>query len=251
MRADYFDRPLAYAGFSAALRGRTIALGAMTSAELADAVRRPAHAVGVEVAAGLVDRITAEAEGEPGALPLVQYTLADMFESRRANELTPADLDASGGLAAALGRRAEAIYAGLDPTGQEQARRLFLCLVNVSEDHADTRRRARLTELEQEGLRSDELDAVLGEFGRHRLLTFDRDPASHTPTVEVAHEALLGNWPRLRGWIDDARDDLLARRRLAAATSDWLAAGSDPAFLYGGGPLDRHRVVGGAEPSCR
>jgi hypothetical protein len=79
---------------------------------------------------------------------------------------------------------------------------------------------------------------LLLEFGRHRLLTFDRDPASRTPTVEVAHEALLARWPRLRTWIDDARDDLLTRRRLAAATADWLNAGSDPSFLYSGGRLD-------------
>ena len=96
----------------------------------------------------------------------------------------------------------------------------------------------RRTELEQEGLRGDELDALLHEFGRHRLLTFDRDASSRTPTVEVAHEALLDHWSRLRTWIDDARDDLLTRRRLAAATADWLGAGSDPSFLYGGGRLD-------------
>ena len=164
LRADYFDRPLAYAGFSAALRGRTIVLGAMTSVELAEAVRRPAHAVGVEVDAGLVERITGEAEGQPGACR-VQYVLADMFQSRRTNELTLVDFDVSGGLDTALGKRAERIYAGLDPTGQEQTRRLFLNLVNVSVDHADTRRRARLSELEQEGLRGEELGAVLGEFG--------------------------------------------------------------------------------------
>src|SRR5262249_31992086 len=44
--------------------------------------------------------------------------------------------------------------------------------------------------------------------------------------------------PRLRGWIDEARDDLLTRRRLAAATTEWLDAGADPSFLYGGGRLD-------------
>ena len=80
--------------------------------------------------------------------------------------------------------------------------------------------------------------ALLGEYGRHRLLTFDRDPASRTPTVEVAHEALLEHWPRLRGWIDAARDDLLTRRRVAASASDWTGAGGDASFLYGGGRLD-------------
>ena len=209
LRADYFDRPLAYAAFGNALRGRTVALGAMTATELADAIRRPAAAVGVEVDAALVARITGEAERQPGALPLVQHAMAELFERRRTNTITVGDLDESGGLSDALGRRAEAIYGELDESLRDHARRVFLCLVNVSEDHDDTRRRVRRTELEQEGLRGDELDALLREFGRHRLLTFDRDPASRTPTVEVAHEALLDHWPRLRTWIDDARDDLL------------------------------------------
>ena len=238
LRADYFDRPLGYAVFGNVLRGRTVALGAMTAPELADAVRRPAAAVGVEVDAALVARITGEAERQPGALPLVQHAMAELFERRQTNTITVGDLDESGGLSEALGRRAEAIYGELDESLRDQARRVFLSLVNVSEDHDNTRRRVRRTELEQEGLRGDELDALLPEFGRHRLLTFDRDPASRTPTVEVAHEALLDHWPRLRAWIDDARDDLLTRRRLAAAAADWLNAGSDPSFLYAGGRLD-------------
>ncbi|MEY2583135.1 MAG: hypothetical protein QOE09_2984 [Ilumatobacteraceae bacterium] len=238
LRADYFDRPLGYAAFGNVLRGRTVALGAMTATELADAVRRPAAAVGVEVDAALIARITGEAERQPGALPLVQHAMAELFERRQTNTITVGDLDESGGLSEALGRRAEAIYLELDQSLRDQARRVFLSLVNVSEDHDNTRRRVRRSELEQEGLRADELDALLPEFGRHRLLTFDRDPASRTPTVEVAHEALLDHWPRLRAWIDDARDDLLTRRRLAAAAADWLNAGSDPSFLYAGGRLD-------------
>jgi DNA-binding SARP family transcriptional activator/WD40 repeat protein len=238
LRADYFDRPLGYAVFGNVLRGRTVALGAMTATELADAVRRPAAAVGVEVDAALVARITGEAERQPGALPLVQHAMAELFERRLSNTITVGDLDESGGLSEALGRRAEAIYGGLNESLRDQARRVFLSLVNVSEHHDNTRRRVRRTELEQQGLRDDELDALLPEFGRHRLLTFDRDPASRTPTVEVAHEALLDHWPRLRAWIDDARDDLLTRRRLAAAAADWLNAGSDPSFLYAGGRLD-------------
>ncbi len=237
LRADYFDRPLGYAVLGNVLRGRTVALGAMTATELADAIRRPAATVGVEVDAALVARITGEAERQPGALPLVQHAMAELFDRRQTNTITVGDLDESGGLSDALGQRAEAIYGELDESLRDQARRVFLNLVNVSEDHDNTRRRVRRTELEQEGLRGDELDALLPEFGRHRLLTFDRDPASRTPTVEVAHEALLDNWPRLRAWIEDARDDLLTRRRLAAAAADWVNAGSDRSFLYAGARL--------------
>jgi len=79
---------------------------------------------------------------------------------------------------------------------------------------------------------------VLDEYGRHRLLTFDRDATSRTPTVEVAHESLLTEWERFAGWVDDARDDLLTRRRLESAAHDWMSSESDPSFLYRGGRLE-------------
>ena len=93
LRADYFDRPLAYPGFDDAIHGRTVALGAMSSDELADAVRLPASAVGVQIETGVVDRIVAEAELQPGALPLVQHTLSELFRTRTTNTMTVADLD--------------------------------------------------------------------------------------------------------------------------------------------------------------
>jgi DNA-binding SARP family transcriptional activator/WD40 repeat protein len=238
LRADYFDRPLGYAGFDDVLRGRTIALGAMSTAELADAVRLPAAAVGVGVEPALVERITAEAELQPGGLPLVQHTLAELFDRRKTNTITLADFDEAGGLAGAVGRRADAIYESLDECARENARRVFLRLVSVNEGHEDTRRRVRRTELEQAGIPAEDLETVLGDFGGHRLLTFDRDPASRTPTVELAHEALLTQWERYRGWVEDARQDLLTRRRVESAAHDWVNSGSDASFLYGGGRLE-------------
>ena len=238
LRADFLDRPLGYAGFAEAVKGRTIALGAMSASEMAEAIQRPARGVGVDVEPALVDRITAEAEHAPGALPLVQHQIAELFAQRSTNVITLAAYEESGGLAGAIGRHAEAIYRELDDRTRSAAREVFLRLVSVDEEHEDTRRRVRRTELEHSGAGADELDRVLREYGRHRLLTFDRDPATRTPTVEVAHEALLGEWPRFTGWIDEAREDLLTRRRIESAAHDWLAAGSDASFLFTGGRLE-------------
>ena len=123
---------------------------------------------------------------------------------------------------------------------------VFLRLVSVTEEHGDTRRRVRRTELEQAGVATDDLDAVLAEYGRHRLLTFDRDQASRTPTVELAHEALLTDWERFAGWVDEARDDLLARRRVESAARDWISSGTDASFLYSGGRLELAEAWGTA-----
>ena len=83
------------------------------------------------------------------------------------------------------------------------------------------------------------MESALDAYGRHRLLTFDRDPGTREPTVEVAHEALLGAWDRLRGWIDEARDDIRVRNTLASAAADWEAAGRDESFLLRGARLER------------
>jgi DNA-binding SARP family transcriptional activator/WD40 repeat protein len=238
LRADYFDRPLAHPGFDDAIHGRTVALGAMSSDELANAVRLPASAVGVEIEAGVVDRIVAQAELQPGALPLVQHTLSELFGTRTTNTITVADLDETGGVSGAIGRRAEQIYQSFDDRCRAAVRLVFLRVVAVTEEHGDTRRRVRRTELEHAGIVTEDLDAVLTEYGRHRLLTFDRDPASRTPTVELAHEALLTDWERFAGWVDEARGDLLARRRVESAAREWINAGTDASFLYGGGRLE-------------
>ena len=84
-----------------------------------------------------------------------------------------------------------------------------------------------------------DVESLLHVFARHRLLTFDRDPVTHGPTVEIAHEALLTAWSRLRRWVDDARDDLRAQRRLAEAADEWLARNGDADFLLAGARL-RH-----------
>jgi DNA-binding SARP family transcriptional activator/WD40 repeat protein len=238
LRADYFDRPLAHPGFDDAIQGRTVALGAMSPDELAEAVKLPARAVGVEIDSGVVERIVAEASAQPGALPLVQHTLSELFATRATNKITASDLDAIGGITGAIGRRAEQIYQSFGQPGRDAAESLFLRLVSVSEEHGDTRRRVRRTELEQVGNAGERLDSVLTEYGRHRLLTFDRDRTTRTPTVELAHEALITEWPTLRAWIDEAREDLLARRRLESAAHEWTAAGADVSFLYGGGRLE-------------
>jgi hypothetical protein len=78
---------------------------------------------------------------------------------------------------------------------------------------------------------------VLDTFGASRQLSFDRDPGTGAPTIELAHEAMLTAWPRLHRWIDAARDDLRTERRVAAAARDWIESGHDPSFLLGGSRL--------------
>ncbi len=240
LRADFFDRPLSHPGFGELMRAGTVPISAPTGEETRALIERPAAAVGVRFEAGLVERILGDVAEQPGALPLLEYTLTELFDAREQNELRVAGYDACGGVLGALGNRAEELYQELPPAAREAARDVFLRLVAVSDDAPDTRRRVRRTELERLAARRGAVEAVLGAFGQHRLLTFDRDPISRGPTVEVAHEALFREWDRLAGWIEETRADLALHAQLRQSLEEWQESGDDDAFLLAGGRLLRH-----------
>ena len=238
IRADFFDRPLAYAEFAEALADGIVTVGPPARDGLAQAVSAPARTVGLDLEPGLVGHIIADVEGQPGALPLLQYALTEMFSRREGSTLTIAGYEATGGVTGALGRRAEELYNGLAPDAKLATREVFLRLVSVDELGTVTRRRARQTELVSLAVDRGGLESMLQAFAGFRLLTFDRDPVTRGPTVEVAHEALLTEWPRLRGWIEDARESLILARRVGESAQEWIGSNEDPSYLLRGVHLE-------------
>ncbi len=239
MRADFFDRPLEYPEFGDLISAGLVTVSPPTEEGLAQAIAAPARAVGVDLEPGLVGEIIRDVADQPGALPLLQYALTELFNRRQGNVLTLDAYRSTGGVAGALGRRAEELYEGLSPEGKQVARQVFLRLVAVDELSGDTRRRVRQAELKSLAVDQAALDTVLRQFGSFRLLSYDRDPVTRGPTVEVAHEALLREWDRLAGWIDAEREYLLVQRRIGATAREWADSGGDPGFLLRGGRLDQ------------
>jgi WD40 repeat protein/serine/threonine protein kinase/DNA-binding SARP family transcriptional activator len=231
LRADFLDHPLRYPEFGALLGAGMVPVAAPSEDELAAAIERPARRVGVRYEPGLVSQIIADVRDQPGALPLLQYALTELFAARTSDTLTLEGYVATGGVVGALGRRAEGLYARLRPTAQAACRQVFVRLVSVDPTAQDTRRRVSRRELRQLELDPDAVAEILARYGEHRLLSFDREPLTRTPTVEVAHEAILSQWDRLRGWIDERREGLLVHRRLVEAVAEWQDAGRDPAYL--------------------
>jgi DNA-binding SARP family transcriptional activator len=237
LRADLFDRPLDDPGLAGPLVAGLVSVPPLTPSQLEAAAVQPAAGVGVSVDPQLAAELISAVANQPGALPLFEYALTQAFDVRRGATLSLDTYRRLGGLRGALARRSDEVYAGLAVPVQRAAQQVFLRLVTLGEGTEDTRRRVHRAELTALDVDPGAVDVVLQRFGDARLLSLDRDPVSGEPTVEVAHEALLRAWPRLRAWIDDARHDLRLHRTMAAATAEWAAAGRDDDYLLAGSRL--------------
>lgn len=246
IRADFYDRPLLQPRIADLVRERTEVIVPLSPQELESVIVEPARRVGVTIDTGLVAAIIAEVKEQPGSLPLLQYALSELFERREGALITPAAYRDLGGVRGALAQRAEELYQNLDTHEREAVRQLFLRLITLGEGTEDTRRRALLAEVTAlYGGNTPTHDPhtmrrVIDFMGKSRLLTFDRDPATRSPTVEVAHEAIIREWGRLRGWLDDARNDVRMQRTLASLAADWETAGRDVGLLMRGIRLDNY-----------
>ncbi|GAB4433049.1 MAG: hypothetical protein OHK0015_21370 [Chloroflexi bacterium OHK40] len=243
LRADFLDRPLRYVDFGELLKQRSELVLPLTPDELERAIIGPSARIGVGLEPGLTAALISEVEGRPGALPLLQHALSELFLRRSGRALTRAAYTEIDGVVGALTRSAESCYAALEDQQQELIRQLFLRLITIGDGAEDTRRRVPRSELQGLGTEAD-IEAVLMRFGRARLLSFDRDTASREPTVEVTHEALLRAWPRLQGWVEGARAEVLVQRRLALAAAEWTVAEYEPSYLATGGRLAQFTALG-------
>ncbi len=237
MRADFFDRPLSDDLLAEHVSSALLAVGVPSAASLSQAIERPALGAGLRLDPGLAPRIVSDVQETPGALPLMQFVLTDLVHRSADGHIRLGAYEESGGVVGAIGRRASETYDELSAPEKIVAEQVFLRLVTVSDEADDVRRRVRRLELETLGLDRTDLDGVLDGFGSSRLLTFDRDPITRGPTVEVAHEALLREWPLFREWVGERRDALLIQRRFTSALDEWTVGNQHDDLLPTGGRL--------------
>jgi WD40 repeat protein len=246
LRADFYGRCAAYRELASALERRQKLVGPMSAEELRSAIEEPARLTGCEIEPGLVELLLAEVKGRPGYLPLLQHVLFQLWQQRRGRSLTVEAYRRIGSLDGALEQRAEEVYRSLPETRQQVCRKVLLRLVQPAPGGEDTRLRVALDELlpaaEVAGApaRLGEIETVIQALADSRLLTTGtagKVGAGQRPFVELAHEALIAGWPRLREWIAGDREALLLRRELDEAASQWEARGRDPGDLYRGARL--------------
>ena len=224
LRADFFGRLAVFPELAELAGANHILLGPMSSGELRRTIEGPAERADLVVEPALVEALVADVVGEPGGLPLLSTALVDLWQQREERSLHLRAYDRTGGVQGAVAAHAEAAYGGLSEDEQRIARRLMHRLAAGGGGEPVTRRRVPVAELD---LGCDEgMARVLAALTEARLLTASDEE------VEVAHEALLRHWPRLREWLAEDAEGRRLHRHLTEAAIDWAGSGRDAGELY-------------------
>ncbi|MGW3954643.1 nSTAND1 domain-containing NTPase [Streptomyces sp. NPDC004752] len=229
LRADFLEAALAHPMTGSALHRGVYALGPLEPGQLREVVTAPVDAVpGVEYESGLVERVLTDTGDAPGALPLLGFTLDQLWLRQTGGLLTHRAYEDLGGVTGALGRHADKEWTARVPAADEPAaRRLLTTLIRVPlGSTAATRRTARRTELDDAQWR------IAQRLADARLLVTGSSPEG-TETVELAHEALIGGWRRLAAQVAEDRAFLVWREMLRHDLDRWERGGRADDLLPG------------------
>jgi WD40 repeat protein len=233
MRSDFLDRLTEDRRLGAEVARGLVLLPAMDRESLREALLRP-------VAAGehrfespsLIDRMVDAVAATRGALPLLQFTAARLWERRDRDRrlLTEAGYDQLGGVAGALATHADTVLAGISAEQQALARAVLERLVTPE------RTRAVVSTAELHALHGDPelVDGVLQHLVALRLVVIERGSGGGDAMVELVHESLIDRWPTLVRWLDEDRDNAAILARLRAAARDWERSGRAMGLLWTG-----------------
>ena len=238
LRADFYAHCAGYVQLREALAKHQEYIGAMDDEELRRAIEEPAQRGRWEFETGLVDLLLHDVGHEPGALPLLSHALLETWQRRRGRMITLSGYAASGGVRGAIAETAETVFTDQFTRDQQAiARRIFLRLTELSDETsaADTRRRATFEELILKPEEAASTHTVLKALADARLITTSADSA------EVAHEALIREWPTLRRWLEDNREGLRLQQQLTEAAQEWSMMNRESDMLYRGARLAQSR----------
>jgi WD40 repeat protein/class 3 adenylate cyclase len=228
LRSDFYGHLAPYSKLAGLMTDNHVLGGPLMRGELQRIIELPARRAGVRMEAALVEALVAEAADEAGALPLLSTALVELWRLRDDGWIRTSAYETSGGIRGAVARLAEASYDALDQAERSAARRVLLRLASADGD-AVTRRRVRLVEFDLD--RDPAAGAVIRRLTRDRLLV------TANGSIEVAHEALLREWPRLRQWLDEDGQGRQLHQHLTVASYGWDERGRESSELYRGARL--------------
>jgi uncharacterized caspase-like protein len=251
MRADFLGQCAEYPRLAAKLRQlESIELvPPMNRQELTEAIVEPAQKVGLTVEPNLVTQIIEDVEKAPGSLPLMEFALTKLWETRKEPYLDSLTLFAYnqelGGLKGTLEKHANRVYeslAGISPSAQQVAQHIFLELTQLGEGTEDTRRRVRKTDLMVVKQSPELVETVLQKLTEAKLVVTDEQQqgTEKVAIVDVTHEILIRHWKLLRTWLDENRIALIKKRHIEEEAKEWenSAKPREPAYLLQGKKLE-------------
>ncbi|MBD2023744.1 pentapeptide repeat-containing protein, partial [Leptolyngbya sp. FACHB-711] len=247
IRADFVGKCLErdYSGLANGLRQDMVPVLPMEPNELKAATCKPAEQVGLEIEPALVPEILNDITGAPGSLPLLQYTLKELWQKRQGNRLVLSAYQALGGINGTLDHRATEIYNSFDTVEQRTVQHIFQQLTQLGEGTEDTRRRVFQADLVAEPQHpAAQVQTVIDRLSspENRLLVTSEvvskgNESDRMAIVDVAHEALIRHWKLLRQWIEQNRDLLRQQRKIEANAVAWRDQGKKVGYLLQGLPL--------------
>lgn len=226
LRADYYHRCLELPELGQLLEQGQLPLTA-PSDTLLEMIVRPADRAGIQFEEGLPERILHDTGRDPEALPLLAYTLDELYHVAQSGTLSHESYDRLGRVQGAIGTRAEQVFSRLGAETQAGFSLVFRDLVKVDDSGRTTRRRALLDEFGD----SEPARHLIEAFTEARLLSQSKDD-NNRPVVYVAHEALFASWDRLARWINLAREDLLVEQQVTRAAEEWVQQGRDDVYRW-------------------
>ena len=241
MRSDFEGNIARLSDLQTMLEQATVRITPLNASELRAAIEAPAARIGLKFEEGVVDALLNDTLGEPAALPLLQFTLLKLWENRERNRVTWEAYKKLGGGRLTLARSADEFYNRLLPEEQVTMRRILLKMVRPGEGLEVTSNRVPRAALYQKAEANDRIDRVLDKLIQARLLRVSEGDIAADEQLEVAHEALVRNWPRLVEWLEEERVTLRHRQRLTASAEEWQRLGRDPSALWRGRLLEEAR----------
>ncbi|VAW30412.1 High-affnity carbon uptake protein Hat/HatR [hydrothermal vent metagenome] len=228
LRADFYAKCDQYDTLREALAKNQEFIGPLSEKELRLAIEEPALREGWDFQPGLVDWILQEAKKDQGYLPLLSHALLKTWENRRGSTLTFDGYIRAGGLHGAIAQTAESVFEQFSKDEKPIAQNIFLRLTGIGDGKEGTRRRVSMLELIPESTKRASVENVLDKLIKERLVTVSKE------SVEIIHEALIREWPRLRSWLNEYSADLLIHRRLTEWATDWETHERHRDYLYTG-----------------
>ena len=239
MRSDFVSNCATYPALNELLSQEFRQIGAMQPEELVSAIALPARHVGLPIEDELIARIINDMKGEPGALPLMQFALKDLFDSQQVQggiiALTLEDYLRHGGIHKSLERHADTSFARLSESEQDLARSIFSGLIEIGRGTQDTRRTALFDELIPANTKPEEVESIVHKLADARLIITDEQAGKDT--VTISHEKLIDAWPWLKKLVNENRDVIALQNEIASDAKEWEDHGRDPSYLYTGARL--------------